>query len=790
MPNPSKFHQNLVEALQSPAIQALGAADKIPIIVKWRSNRTGANAVPRGISAPRYTYTLIPGTAHQSTRAEINALSDLPDVELIWHDSPVHILLDESVPLIGAPRLWQQGITGVGIKVAIVDTGIDTTHPDLVGRVIAFKDFMNEGPKDYHGHGTHVAGIVGGTGTASQGRFKGIASDCLFIAAKVLGFNGYGESSGVIAGIEWAVQQGAQVINLSLGSSGPCDGTDAESVACDAAVQAGTVMCVAAGNSGPDSNTIASPACARLVITVGATDKSDQIAEFSSRGPTLDGRVKPDLCFPGVNITSCRADSTYLGNQVNQFYTSASGTSMATPHATGSVALLLQQNPGLTPQQVKDALTGTAKNLGLDANTQGSGRGDVFAASETRQLRDVSFSPAMLNPGDLMTVQFTVYNGSSTPLATQGPEPGFVYEEGDTFYSRGFPDQAGAFRLGVDFDARVGIDHPYRWGLGTPLAPGETRTVTGYIRIKYPQRRYYWAGFVQERVSWFQDRRGIQLISVMGPQPVPAGSVTITDTTIVPTTLAAGNYLVVVMHVRNNGAITLLTQAPDPGFIYEESDSFDSRGFGAQTGSFRVGIDFDGRAGIDHPYRWGLGKPLGPGETALVTGAIHLRTPGTKKYWTGLVQEYVQWMQDQQGTQTVTVKPGPVITSVTFTPTTLAVGQVVTVSITVRNNGDIPLQTQGPDPTFAYEEGDTFVTRGFADTQGAFRVGVDFDQRAGIDHPYRWGLGAPLAPGQATTITGTIRLKIARTQGYWAGLVQERVAWAVDRQGTQVVTVS
>lgn len=790
MPNPSKFHPNLVAALQSPAVRALGANDTIPIIVKWRTIRTAANAIPQNISPARYTYTLIPGSAHRSTRAEIDLLSDLPDVELIWHDKPVQLFLDQSVPLIGVPQLWQQGITGAGIKVAIVDTGIDTTHPDLVGRVIAFKDFVNEGLKDYHGHGTHVSGIVGGTGAASQGRFKGVAPDCLFIAAKVLGFNGYGESSGVIAGIEWAVQQGAQVINLSLGSAGPCDGTDAESVASDAAVNAGTVMCVAAGNSGPSGNTIASPACARLVITVGATDKSDQIAEFSSRGPTEDGRLKPDICFPGVNITSCRAESTYLGNQINQFYTTASGTSMATPHATGSVALLLQQNPGATPQQIKDALMGTAKNLGLDPNTQGAGRGNVAAASELRQLRDVSFAPATLNPGDLITAQFTVYNGSSTPLATQGPEPGFVYDEGDTFYSRGFPDQGGAFRVGVDFDARLGVDHPYRWGLGMPLAPGETRTITGYIRIKYPQHRYYWAGFVQEHVSWFQDRRGIQLVQVMGPQPVPAGSVTLTDATFAPTTFNAGNYLVVVMHVRNNGATTLLTQGPDPGFVYEEGDSFDSRGFTARTGSFRVGVDFDGRAGIDHPYRWGLGKPLGPGETALITGAIHLRTPGARKYWAGLVQEYVQWMQDQQGTQTITVKPGPVITNVTFSPATLAAGQVVNVSITVRNNGDLPLQTQGPDPAFAYEEGDTFASRGFPDTQGAFRVGVDFDQRTGLDHPYRWGLGAPLLPGQSTTITGTIRLVNARSQNYWAGLVQERVAWVVDQQGTQIIVVS
>ena len=276
----------------------------------------------------------------------------------------------------------------------------------------------------------------------------------------------------------------------------------------------------------------------------------------------------------------------------------------------------------------------------------------------------------------------------------------------------------------------------------------------------------------------------------MGPQPVPAGSVTITNAIIAPASLAAGNYLIFAISVRNNGSEMLLTQGPPPGFIYEEGDSFDTRGFPAVTGSFRVGIDFDGRSGVDHPYRWGLGNPLGPGETTIVTGAVHVHTPGAKRYWAGLVQEYVQWMQDQQGTQTVTVRPGPVITNVSLTPTTVPVGQTLNVSITVRNDGDVPLQTQGPDPGFAYEESDTFLSRGFADQQGAFRVGIDLDRRTGVDHPYRWGLGAPLAPGQSATITGTIRLQTAQSQNYWAGLVQERIAWLVDRQGTALIVVS
>ena len=348
----------------------------------------------------------------------------------------------------------------------------------------------------------------------------------------------------------------------------------------------------------------------------------------------------------------------------------------------------------------------------------------------------------------------------------------------------------GSFRVGIDFDGRAGIDHPYRWGLGAPLAPGGTATITGAIRLKLPQQQKFWAGLVQEQIAWISDRQGAQTITVLVPQFPPPGAVGIGGVTMAPTALAIGNYLVVAIKVVNSSNLTLTTQGPDPGFIYEEGENFDGRGFPAKVGSFRVGIDFDGRGGIDHPYRWGLGAPLLPGQTTIVTGAIHMLTPQSRRYWTGLVQEYVSWMQDQQGIQTITVRPGPRITAVNFSPTTVGNNQLLNVSVTVRNDGDSPLATQGPDPGFSYVEGDTFLSRGFGATKDAFRVAVDFDQRSGIDHPYRWGLGSPLGPGESRTITGSIQLKTPRAQNYWVGIVQEQVAWLMDRQGTQLITVT
>ncbi len=407
---------------------------------------------------------------------------------------------------------------------------------------------------------------------------------------------------------------------------------------------------------------------------------------------------------------------------------------------------------------------------------------DVNAAA---QITNVTFTPTTLNAGELLNVSITVRNNSGETLQTQGPNPGFTYDEGDTFYTRGYAETHNSFRVGVDFDGCTGIDHPYRWGLGAPLAPGETRTITGAIRLRTARALRYWAGLVREQIAWLQDFQGAQTITVN-----PGGAVTITNATLTPTVLNTGGLLRVSITVSNDSTETLPTQGPDPGFIYEEWDTFRARGFTETRDSFRVGIDFDGRVGIDHPFRWGLGAPLAPGETRTITGAIRLRTTRTIKYWAGLVRELIAWLQDRQGEQTIAVKPGIItITSATLAPNTISAGNLLNVSITVRNDSGETLLTQGPDPGFIYDEGDTFRSRGFVETLDSFRVGVDFDGRSGVDYPYRWGLGAPLAPGETRTITGAIRLRTARALNYWCGLVREKVLWLHDQQGAQTITV-
>lgn len=385
-PNPSpspladerpKLTQGLLRSLQ----QVESNTEQVPIIVRYSpSRRVMRHAEPlRGVRES-YSYRLRPFVHMHATPEAIQSLEADPDVVRIYQDLPVHAYLDMSVPRIQAPRLWDEGLTGQGVRIAIVDTGIDAQHPDFAGRIMATANFTNEGPEDGNGHGTHCASIAAGSGAASANKYRGVAPQASIYAAKVLRTNGEGMMSDVMAGVEWAVEQGVQVISLSLGGPGPCDGKDALCETCEAAMERGIVVCVAAGNDGPGAYTVGSPGCADKLITIGATDDNDRIASFSSRGPTSDGRVKPDIVFPGVDIVAARAKGTSMGMPVDNYYTSASGTSMATPHAAGACALMLQAEPNLTPGQIKARLMATAVDLGEKANIQGRGRADAYRA--------------------------------------------------------------------------------------------------------------------------------------------------------------------------------------------------------------------------------------------------------------------------------------------------------------------------------------------------------------------------------------------------------------------------
>lgn len=384
--DPRKLHGTL-----AMDVEGAPADEVVPVIVGLRPTLRAVSPEADALmeiaaASAEYRYNLVPALAVKASRRQIEQMTDDPAVDTIWPDLPVHTMLDVSAPTIRTPMVWDAGFTGRDVTIAVVDTGIDVDHPDFADRIADTADYTDEGADDNNGHGTHVASIAAGSGVASDGKYRGVAPDAMIMAAKVLRGDGTGRQSDVMAGIEWAVQNGAQVINLSLGGPPtPCDGTDALSELVDAAVDAGVVMCIAAGNSGPGRLTIGSPGCARKPITIGATvsdptTEHDEVASFSSRGPTADGRRKPDLVLPGVGIVAARADGTSLGDIINDRYTSLQGTSMATPHAAGIAALLLSANPDLSPEQVKQRMIVGARTMHLDGNTQGSGRGDAYNA--------------------------------------------------------------------------------------------------------------------------------------------------------------------------------------------------------------------------------------------------------------------------------------------------------------------------------------------------------------------------------------------------------------------------
>ncbi|MFS8522001.1 MAG: S8 family serine peptidase [Micromonosporaceae bacterium] len=341
-------------------------------------------------------WTSLTGSAGPAARAA-TAQATLPGVRKVWLDEQVTVALDASVPQIGAPTAWQQGYDGSGLTVAVLDTGIDTDHPDLAGAVVEERDFTGTGTADDgHGHGTHVAGIIAGSGAASGGTYVGVAPGAELVNGKVLDDAGNGQLSWVLAGMEWAAAR-ADVVNMSLGAL-PTDGTDPISQALNALTeQHGTLFVVAAGNSGPSPRSVGTPGAADAALTVGSVDKSDGLADSSSRGPRLgDWAIKPDVTAPGVGIVAPRAEGTAPGPIVDEHYTRLSGTSMATPHVAGAAAILRQADPDLTPQQVKAALVGTAvPHAGLTVYDQGGGRIDLPAALSTPVLA----SPSPLNLG-------------------------------------------------------------------------------------------------------------------------------------------------------------------------------------------------------------------------------------------------------------------------------------------------------------------------------------------------------------------------------------------------------
>lgn len=263
--------------------------------------------------------------------------------------------------------------TGKGIGVCILDTGI-YEHIDFTGRIWTFYDFLDfkRRPYDDNGHGTHVAGLVAGDGTASMGKYRGAAPGCGIIALKVLDRYGTGSQDDVLRALRWIREYRQQyrirVVNISVGTT--CNSKRNHARLLESVEQLwdeGVVVVTAAGNQGPRPGSITAPGSSKKVITVGSSDLLEGRSAISGRGPTAECVCKPDIVAPGNKIMSCVPGKPYS-------YGVKSGTSMSTPLVTGAIACALEKNSALTNTDIKTMLMNSAEDMGLPQNLQGWGK--------------------------------------------------------------------------------------------------------------------------------------------------------------------------------------------------------------------------------------------------------------------------------------------------------------------------------------------------------------------------------------------------------------------------------
>jgi hypothetical protein len=337
--------------------------------------------------------------------SDIQKVAQLPGVKAIFSNRPIHLIGSRNegyvsprqledlqytygLKNLGIPELRAKHpeMTGKGVRVGILDTGVDANHPDLKGKVVGWKDFSGGNkpqPYDDHGHGTHTSGTI--AGGAASGTAIGVAPDVSLIVGKIFSGGGSTTLDAILQAMQWIAdpdgdpntKDAPRLVSNSWGGGGPTPGSDpSEDVLCkavDAWVKAGMLPVFANGNEGPSKSSVGIPGACPSALGVGATDQNDNITSFSSRGPAMwkaGALIKPDVSAPGLNVVSSVPGGKWA---------SMSGTSMATPHTSGLAALLFQAAPNATPQDVANLLMKSAKDLGPAGKDNDSGAGRIDA---------------------------------------------------------------------------------------------------------------------------------------------------------------------------------------------------------------------------------------------------------------------------------------------------------------------------------------------------------------------------------------------------------------------------
>jgi subtilisin family serine protease len=439
-----------------------------------------------------------------------------------------------ALSLMKAEEVHALGITGAGVRVCIIDSGVDFTHPDLVGTAILgpdgkplAADFTETDLTDTIGHGTAVAGCIAAQGlqvytineettgkVSAYTRIKGIAPGAKLMSAKVFDTRvGSGYDSAIIGALEWAVANGAQIINMSLGGTAlPNDGSDALAEAVSACRARGVLVCVAAGNEGAGIGSLSSPGCSPGALTVGASTMyrsfsqiaflaegekwtADQMASFSSQGPLAGGRVKPDLTAPGAYDWSI---APMAGSEEGKAFQLFGGTSQATPFTTGAAALLYQAYQKVhgrppTPDEAIELLTATADPLGFPGTQQGTGRVNCLRAVRAAAGQEacpitVAPRPVRCPPGGAVAVELTVRNSGETEIALPLAAEAFTPDplRSDAFH--------GSIAVGdapqlIYFSVPSGIDL-LQVSLGWPTEDHGERSARLMVAVYDPEGRF------------------------------------------------------------------------------------------------------------------------------------------------------------------------------------------------------------------------------------------------------------------------------------------------------------
>ena len=420
----------LSEVLADPTADYDVIVRSVPIEEQGKADRAAARRIENAAKSVtklggrlKHVLSIVGGVSARLNGVHLIKLTRDGDIDYVVKDQKLRAQFDPvldsakagsaGIVAVDAPRAWSQlGVTGRGIGVAVVDSGVHP-HPDLAGRIVAAIDFTSAVPTvsniplaDLGGHGTHVAGLIAGDGTLSGGVYTGVAPNANIIDVRVIDANGQSNVSIILRGLQWILANRAtyniKVVNMSLGAT-PTGSYKSDLMATAAEILnfAGVSVVVSAGNSGPLAGTITTPATDPYVITVGALDDNatplradDLMATFSSRGRTpFDALAKPDLVAPGRKMVSLRSpgstlDTLYPERQVSVLgavspdYYRLSGTSMAAPVVAGTIALMYERNPGLSPAQVKKRLKSTVTPLSFGTSfDRGAGLVNAYGAA-------------------------------------------------------------------------------------------------------------------------------------------------------------------------------------------------------------------------------------------------------------------------------------------------------------------------------------------------------------------------------------------------------------------------